>query len=142
MRNAADGAVRIVWGVTNPFNHSYTNYTGGEYYSASAITHGQWRTASTSTTSNTQIWIRQQTNGGQSQSALALNIRNALNDKTVGDTITVGAPLSPSKTFTISGGISSQVGYFGSTDYTSWFFDVDSQGLSSDTFFYEFTLAG
>ena len=39
--------------------------------------------------------------------------------------ITVGAPLSPSKTFTISGGISSQVGYFGSTDYTSWFFDVD-----------------
>lgn len=142
MRNGAHGAVRIVWGVTNPFNHSYQNYTGGEYYSASAITHGQWRTASTSTTSNTQIWIRQRIIGGQSQNALAVNIRNALDDKTVGDTITVGAPFSPSKTFTISGGISSQIGYFGSTDYRSWFFDVDAQGLTSDTFFYEFTVAG
>ena len=142
VRSGASGAVRIVWGVTNPFNHSYTSYTGGEYYSASAITHGQWRTVGTSTTSNTQLWIRQQTIGGQSQNALAVNIRNALNDKTVGDTITVGQPFSPTKTFTISGGISSQVGYFGSSDYTSWFFDVDSQGLSSDSFFYEFTIQG
>ena len=128
-------------GVTNPFNHSYQNYTGGEYYSSSAITHGQWRTASTSTTSNTQIWIRQRTIGGQSQSTLAVNLRNALNNLGVGDTITVGT-FNPDKVFTISGGISSQTGYFGSSDYTSWFFDVDAQGLSSDTFFYEFTIQG
>ncbi len=139
-RSGAHGAVKIIWGVSNPFGHSYQSYTGGEYYSSSAITHGQWRTASTSTTSNTQIWIRQQIIGGNSQNTLAVNLRRGLNNLGVGDTITVGAPFSPTKTFTISGGISTQIGYTGNNNYRSWFFDVDAQSLTNDTYFYEFTI--
>lgn len=132
------GAIRFSYPGTAPATQSWT---GGEGVSGSAVTHGQWRTTSDSTTSNTQIWIRQQTTGGNSQSTLAVGLRNALNNLSVGDTITVET-FNPDKVFTISGGISVVNGYYGNTDYTSWFFDVDAQGLTSSTYFYSFTIEG
>ena len=118
-------------------------YTGGEMVYGSSITHGQWRNPTDSTTSNPQIYIRQQVVGGQSQSTLATNLRNALNALQVGDTITVSASsgtFNPPKVFTISGGISTSLDT--NTDYRFWLFDVDAQGLTNSTYFYEFTIPG
>ena len=112
-------------------------YTGGEGVYGSSITHGQWRNPTDSTTSSAQIYIRQAVAGGQSQSTAAINLRNALDGLQVGDTITVA---SPAKVFTISGGISTF--YDTNTDYRVWLFDVDAQGLTNSTYFYEFTIPG
>ena len=112
-------------------------YSGGEGVYGSSITHGQWRNPTDSTTSNPQIYIRQQVVGGQSQSTAATNLRNALNTLQVGDTITVA---SPAKVFTISGGISTFLDT--NPDYRVWLFDVDAQGLTNSTYFYEFTIPG
>ena len=119
------------------FGTAPVTYTGGEGVYGSSITHGQWRNPSDSTTSNPQIYIRQAVAGGQSQSAVAVNLRNALDNLQVGDTITVA---SPAKVFTISGGISTF--YDTNTDYRVWLFDVDAQGLTNSTYFYEFTIPG
>ena len=43
---------------------SAVTYSGGESVSGSSITHGQWRNPTDSTTSNPQIYIRQQVVGG------------------------------------------------------------------------------
>ncbi len=118
-------------------------YTGGEGVYGSEITHGQWRNASDSTTSNPQIYIRQRVVGGQSQGTLATNLRNALNNLQVGDTITVSASsgtFNPPKVFTISGGISTSLDT--NTDYRIWLYDVDTQGLTNSTYFYNFTVPG
>ena len=132
------GAIRFSY----PGTPSTQTWTGGEYVSASAVTHSQWRTSNDSTTNNTQIWIRQQiAGGGQSQSATAIGLRNALDGLSAGDTIKVTS-YNPDKTFTISGGVSSQVGYLGNNNYKSWFFDVDAQGLSSSQYFYQFDVVG
>ena len=112
-------------------------YTGGEGVYGSSITHGQWRNPTDSTTSSAQIYIRQAVAGGLSQSAAAINLRNALDGLQVGDTITVA---SPAKVFTISGGISTYLDT--NTDYRVWLFDVDAQGLTNSTYFYEFTIPG
>ena len=114
---------------------SAVTYSGGESVSGSSITHGQWRNPTDSTTSNPQIYIRQQVVGGQSQSTAATNLINALNTLQVGDTITVA---SPAKVFTISGGISTFLDT--NTDYRVWLFDVDAQGLTNSTYFYLFTI--
>tara|TARA_B100000965_G_scaffold405021_1_gene437574 strand:+ start:186 stop:4508 length:4323 start_codon:yes stop_codon:yes gene_type:complete len=109
--------------------------SGGEGVYGSSITHGQWRNVASSTTSNPQIYIRQAVVGGNSQTTAAVNLRNALNNLQVGDTITVA---SPAKVFTISGGISTFLDT--NTDYRVWLFDVDAQGLTNSTYFYEFTI--
>ena len=119
------------------FGTAPVTYTGGEGVYGSEITHGQWRNSYDSTTSNPQIYIRQRVVGGQSQSTAAVNLRNALNNLQVGDTITVA---SPAKVFTISGGISTYLDT--NTDYRVWLFDVDAQGLTNSTYFYEFTIPG
>lgn len=118
-------------------------YTGGEGVYGSEITHGQWRNTTDSTTNNPQIYIRQRVVGGQSQSTIAVNLRNALNNLEIGDTITVSASSGtfyPPKVFTISGGISTSLDT--NTDYRIWLFDVDAQGLTNSTYFYEFTIPG
>ena len=118
-------------------------YTGGEGVYGSEITHGQWRNVASSTTSYPQIYIRQRVVGGQSQGTLATNLRNALNSLQVGDTITVNASsgtFSPSKVFTISGGITTQLDT--NTDYRIWLYDVDTQGLTNTEYFYNFTVPG
>ena len=109
--------------------------SGGEGVYGSSITHGQWRNVASSTTNNPQIYIRQAVVGGNSQTTAAVNLRNALNNLQVGDTITVA---SPAKVFTISGGISTYLDT--NTDYRVWLFDVDAQGLTNSTYFYEFTI--
>ncbi len=109
--------------------------SGGEGVYGSSITHGQWRNPTDSTTTSAQIYIRQAVVGGNSQTTAAVNLRNALNSLQVGDTITVA---SPAKVFTISGGISTFLDT--NTDYRVWLFDVDAQGLTNSTYFYEFTI--
>ena len=121
--------------VSDPSNP--VTYTGGEGVYGSSITHGQWRNPTDSTTNNPQIYIRQQVVGGLSQSTAAVNLRNALNNLEIGDTITVST-FNPDKVFTISGGISTYLDT--NTDYRVWLFDVDAQGLTNSTYFYEFTI--
>ena len=137
MRNGAHGAVRLVWGVSNPFNHTQTSYTAGEgLYN---FTHGQWRNTTDSSTSNPQIWMRA-SNTDNSTDAVA--VRNALDLLQVGDIIEIldtssGNPTPiAGKTFTITGGISKVV----SGSYDNWYWDVGTEGLTNSQYFYRFTV--
>ena len=137
MRNGAHGAVRLVWGVTNPFNHTQTSYTAGE--GLNNFTHGQWKNATDSSTSNPQIWMRANNNDFDPTSVA---VRNALDLQQVGDIIEIldtssGNPTPiAGKTFTITGGISKVV----SGNYDNWYWDVGTEGLTNSQYFYRFTV--
>lgn len=166
--NGGDGRVRIIWdnsntrsfpstrtarsfstngewiytgGQSGPGDGSYqsptTSYTAGEgLYN---FTHGQWRNATDSSTSNPQIWMRAN-NTDNSTDAVA--VRNALDQQQVGDIIEIldtssGNPTPiAGKTFTITGGISKVV----SGSYDNWYWDVGTEGLTNSQYFYRFTV--
>ena len=113
------------------------SYTAGEgLYN---FTHGQWRNATDSTTSNPQIWMRAN-NTDNSTDAVA--VRNALDQQQVGDIIEIldtssGNPTPVAgKTFTITGGINKVV----SGNYDNWYWDVGTEGLTNSQYFYRFTV--
>lgn len=138
---SADGEWIYTSGQSGPGDGSYqsptTSYTAGEgLYN---FTHGQWRNATDSSTSNPQIWMRAN-NTDNSTDAVA--VRNALDQQQVGDIIEIldtssGNPTPVAgKTFTITGGISKVV----SGNYDNWYWDVGTEGLTNSQYFYRFTV--
>lgn len=108
-------------------------FTGGEGVWESNVTHGQWYTASGSSTGNPRVYIRQSVSD---QHDLAKDIDYALTNMSANDTFLIGTT-----SMTVTGNITKSPDPYNS-NYRIYEFDVNVAPSTSNafTYFYEFTV--